>query len=322
MIIFVAVANYKVVSKLKPNLTHFQMSSLKSELTMTMVKDSLQKEYANDGINNSETETEDEDTSYFEDSDESVDPGDGEKRVKVHHVVEVDGENIRETVDHLDPDDPKIHQYLNGEKDQRDSRYESVDGEKEVRVHHVVELDGKLVGESVDQFDPEDPKLKHYMEGDNNEQEGNEEGDSDESEYEGVAQGGEADAPSEESSEENFDSQLKRAEEEEDDVEDELEGLPLVLVDKEQLENKALEMLRNRKIGSTQEQHNQVSTKSELIENIKRRKVEIEESKKTRESISNSIPIFSNLNPNHIMQSIQKLERCQISQFLFSGRPC
>ena len=314
MIIFVAVANYKVVSKLKPNLTHFQMSSLKSELTMTMVKDSLQKEYANDGINNSETETEDEDTSYFEDSDESVDPGDGEKRVKVHHVVEVDGENIRETVDHLDPDDPKIHQYLNGEKDQRDSRYESVDGEKEVRVHHVVELDGKLVGESVDQFDPEDPELKHYIEGDNDEQEENEEDDSDKSEYEGVAQGGEADAPSEESSEENF--------EEEDDVEDELEGLPLELVDKEQLENKALEMLRNRKIGSTQEQHKQVSTKSELIENIKRRKVEIEESKKTRESISNSIPIFSNLNPNHIMQSIQKLERCQISQFLFSGRPC
>ena len=277
---------------------------------MTMVKDSLQKAYASDGIN--KPETEDEDTSYFEDSDESVDPGDGEKRVKVHHVVEVDGENIRETVDHLDPDDPKIHQYLNGEKDQRDSRYESVDGEKEVRVHHVVELDGKLVGESVDQFDPEDPKLKHYIEGDNDEQEGNEEDDSDKSEYEGVAQGGEADAPSEESSEENF--------EEEDDVEDELEGLPLELVDKEQLENKALEMLRNRKIGSTQEQHKQVSTKSELIENIKRRKVEIEESKKTRESIPNSILIISNLNPNHIMQSVKNLDISQF--FLFSDWPC
>ena len=112
---------------------------------------------------------------YDEDSDESVDPIDGEKRVKVHHVVELDGELIS-TVDEFDPDDPKLRHYMEGDKDKRVSQNESVNGEKQVKVHHIVELDGELISETLDQFDPDDPKLKHYMKSGTDKEEGITEG--------------------------------------------------------------------------------------------------------------------------------------------------
>merc|ERR1719339_431611 len=95
--------------------------------------------------------------------------------------------------------------------------------------------------------------------GNNDEKEGNEE-DSAESEYdpemdelssvELMQAAAEADDPSEESSEESFDSRQNR-----DQEAGELNGLPLIdkkylpLVDKKQLEEKALQIL-NRKLGS------------------------------------------------------------------------
>ena len=233
---------------------------------MTMVKDSLQKAYANDGIN--KPEDEDEDTSYDEESNESVDPVDGEKPVKAHHVVEVNGE---------------------------------------------------LRGETVDQFDQDDPEIKHYMgvnDGKDGVEEGDEENDdeddSEESQYDpellGIPQGAHGEDPSQESFEENFDSRLKKLQEEEDlsDEEEKLEGSPLV--DKKQLEQKALEIL-NRKIDSMQVHHKQVSTKSEVIERINRRKVEIESSKKTRESIPNSILISI-----HISNTYNRLNHFKIKK--------
>ena len=361
------------------------MPPLKSELTMTIVKDSLQKAYADDGIR---AESEDEDTFYHEDSDESVGPDDGKKEVKFHHVVEVDKEFRGKTSDHLDPD-PKVKHYMGkhyigGNNDEKES-VDPDDGEKEVKVRHVVEEDGEFRGETSDHLDPDDPKLKHHMGGNityedsdesvdpddgekvvkvlhvvevggelrgetfshldpddpkvkrymgnmgnlwgnNDEKEGNEE-DSAESEYdpemdelssgELMRAAAEADDPSEESSEESFDSRQNR-----DQEAGELNGLPLIdkkylpLVDKKQLEEKALQIL-NRKLGSRyNEDHKHVSTKSERIERIDRK---IESSKTTRERIPNSILTISNLNSDHINQKVSKMLNFPVCIYFLAG---
>ena len=308
------------------------MPPLKSELTMTIVKDSLQKAYAHDGIR---AESEDEDTFYHEDSDESVDPDDGKKEVKFHHVVEVDKEFRGKTSDHLDPD-PKVKHYMGkhyigGNNDEKES-VDPDDGEKVVKVLHVVEVGGELRGKTFSHLDPDDPKVKRYMGnmgnlwGNNDEKEGNEE-DSAESEYdpemdelssgELMRAAAEADDPSEESSEESFDSRQNR-----DQEAGELNGLPLIdkkylpLVDKKQLEEKALQIL-NRKLGSRyNEDHKHVSTKSERIERINRK---IESSKTTRERIPNSILTISNLNSDHINQKVSKMLNFPVCIYFLAG---
>ena len=99
------------------------------------------------------------------DEKESVDPDDGEKKVEVHHVVEEDGEIVGERTDQLDPDDPKLKHHKGGKITYEDSD-ESVDpdnGEKVVKVTHLVEVDGEFRGESFSHLDPDDPKVKRYM---------------------------------------------------------------------------------------------------------------------------------------------------------------
>ena len=104
--------------------------------------------------------------------------------------------------------------------------------------------------------------------------------DSEESQYDpemeellGDGKGAEPVDVSKESSEENFDSRLKHLQEEDQSDESgkkKLEGIPLV--NKEQLEQKALEIL-NRRINSTQEHHKQISRISEVVKSINRRRV-------------------------------------------------
>ena len=115
-------------------------------------------------------------------------------------------------------------------------------------------------------------------------------------EKEGVEEeGAQADDPSMESLGENVDSELSRQSEETDEEEpgeENLEGLPLV--DKEQLEKKAEEIL-NRMINSHQTHNRGIESDSQMTNTNKRinrtTDVEIESSKTTRERIPNSILI-------------------------------
>ena len=117
--------------------------------------------------------------------------------------------------------------------------------------------------------------------------------DSEESQYDpemeellGDGKGAEPVDVSKESSEENFDNRLKHLQEEDQSDESgkkKLEGIPLV--NKEQLEKKALEIL-NRRINSTQEHHKQISRISEVVKSINRRRVV--ESSNTFHSRNNS----------------------------------
>ena len=121
--------------------------------------------FAKPGYHLIETEDVEGDAELDNDEKESVDPDDGEKEVKVRHVVEEDGEFRGETSDHLDPDDPKLKHHMGGNITYEDSD-ESVDpddGEKVVKVLHVVEVGGELRGKTFSHLDPDDPKVKRYM---------------------------------------------------------------------------------------------------------------------------------------------------------------
>ena len=224
------------------------MFSLKTELTMAMVKDSLKKAYAKDRIKE-ETEA-----SSF-DSGNTVDG----KKAKVYHRLEVDGELMKESEEELDIDDPAIKKYVessNGDESWRVDR-ENDSEKKRAQLHHVVEVDGKVIAETSEGFDI-----------DKGEQVGNEEDSSGENQ---VDPGMEEEIdPIEESLSQQNKEKLGQ---------EKLEGLPLV--DKKQLEEKANEIL-NRRIDRTR------------IFNRMDRHTEVEEEsyKTTRESIPNSILIL------------------------------